>query len=201
MGFVARTSAGLGDPGEAFAGALLVATPLIDEPTFRRSVVLLLEHDEAGTLGVVINDLSAVPVSDVVPGWETVLHSRIALGGPVQADAGVAVVRLTEGAALSPPDGVRPLGGVWAVIDLEREPLSLASALADGQLFVGYAGWAAGQLAAELEQGSWWVVDSLPGDLDLARHSPREYCWSRVLRRQPNDLRLASTFPSDPAMN
>ncbi len=198
---MARISSGLGDPGEAFTGALLVATPLIDEPTFRRSVVLLLEHDEAGTLGVVLNDLSAVPVEEVVPGWEWVLHPQIALGGPVQADAGVAVASLRQGIREVLPDGVRALSGLWAVIDLEREPDSLAPVLADAQLFVGYAGWAAGQLDDELEQGSWWVVDSAAGDLELARRSPRDYAWSKVLRRQPNDLRYASTFPPDPALN
>jgi putative transcriptional regulator len=174
---------------------------MIEEPTFRRSVVLILEHDDAGTLGVVLNDLSAVPVRDVVPGWEAVLHPTVALGGPVQADAGVAVVRLKATAVSAPPVGVRPLSGLWAVIDLEQEPASLAPAFADGQLFVGYSGWAVGQLESELEQGSWWVVDSMPGDLALARHSPRDYCWSRVLRRQSNELRLASTFPPDPALN
>lgn len=198
---MARTSSGLSDSGEAFTGALLVATPQIDEPTFRRSVVLVLEHDEAGTLGVVLNDLSAVPVDEVVPGWEAVLHPTVALGGPVQADAGVAVARLRQGAIDAPPEGVRRLSGSWAVIDLEREPASLAPALADAQLFVGYAGWAAGQLDSELAQGSWWVIHSDPTDLELARHSPREYCWSRVLRRQPNELRFASTFPPDPALN
>jgi putative transcriptional regulator len=201
IGGVARISSGLADSGEAFCGALLVATPLIEEPTFRRSVVLLLEHDEAGTLGVILNDLSAVPAADVLPGWRDVLHPQVALGGPVQADAGVAVAQLHEAARTSPPAGVRPLSGPWAVIDLDRDPDDLAPAVADAQLYVGYAGWAVGQLDAELAQGSWWVVHSRAGDLELARRSPRDYCWSRVLRRQPNDLRFASTFPPDPALN
>lgn len=198
---VARTSTGLADSGEAFTGALLLATPLIEEPTFRRTVVLMLEHDEGGSLGVILNDLSAVPAADVLPDWRAVLHPQVALGGPVQADAGVAVAQLHDAALAAPPDGVRTLAGPWAVIDLDQDPDGLAPALADAQLFVGYAGWGVGQLDAELAQGSWWVVESRAGDLELARRTPRDYCWSKVLRRQPNDLRLASTFPPDPALN
>lgn len=198
---MARTSSGLADSGEAFTGGLLVATPLIDEPTFRRAVVLLLEHDESGTLGVVLNDLSGVPAAEVVPQWEGVLHPKVALGGPVQPDAGVAVAQLRSDAASAPPDGVRVLTSEWAVIDLDGDPDQLADQLADAQLFVGYSGWSPGQLDGELAAGSWWVVDSAPGDLQLARRAPRDYCWSQVLRRQPNDLRMASTFPPDPALN
>lgn len=198
---VRRTSSGLADSGEAFVGALLLATPLIEEPTFRRTVVLMLEHDDAGSLGVILNDLSAVPAADVLPGWRDVLHPQVALGGPVQADAGVAVAQLHDSAVASPPAGVRVLAGPWAVIDLDQDPDLLTAACADAQLFVGYAGWSVGQLDAELAQGSWWVVDSRPGDLELARRTPRDYCWSQVLRRQPNELRLASTFPPDPALN
>ncbi|MDQ1248283.1 MAG: putative transcriptional regulator [Actinomycetota bacterium] len=198
---VPRTSSSLADSGEAFAGALLLATPLIEEPTFRRTVVLMLEHDDGGSLGVILNDLSAVPAADVLPAWGGVLHPQVALGGPVQADAGVAVAQLHADAMAAPPAGLRLLAGPWAVIDLDQDPDQVTAALADAQLFVGYAGWSVGQLDAELAQGSWWVVESRPGDLELARRTPRDYCWSKVLRRQPNDLRFASTFPPDPALN
>jgi putative transcriptional regulator len=197
----------LADAGEPFAGALLVATPLIEEPTFRRSLVLILEHQTdaelvaGGTLGVVINDISAVPAQDVVPGWSTVLHSHVGVGGPVQTDAGVALARLADAPSGHLPDGVRPLTGLWALLDLDADPDDLAGSLADAGLFMGYAGWAPGQLDNELAEGSWWVVDSRPDDLALARQQPREVSWAAVLRRQHSDLRFACTFPPDPALN
>lgn len=198
---VSMTSTGLADSGTAFVGALLVATPLIDEPTFRRAVVLLLEHNEEGSLGVVLNDLSDLPADDVMPGWTGVLHRYVALGGPVQGDAGVAVASLVGDSGTSAPTGVRPLAQGWAVLDLNGEPAALAGSVDDAQLFLGYAGWGAGQLDEELAAGSWWVVASQPGDLRLGRVGPREATWSRVLRRQPTDLRLASTYPADPSHN
>ena len=100
-----------------------------------------------------------------------VLHPKVALGGPVQPDAGVAVAQLRSDAASAPPDGVRVLTSEWAVIDLDGDPDQLADQLADAQLFVGYSGWSPGQLDGELAAGSWWVVDSAPGDLQLARRA------------------------------
>lgn len=208
---VGRSSRGLGDAGEPFVGALLVATPQIDEPTFRRALVLILEHhadhdaDEAaadgGTLGVVINDISAVPAQELVPGWSGVLHSHVGVGGPVQTDAGVALARLVDAPTGQVPEGVRPLTGLWALLDLDADPGQLEGTLADAGLFMGYAGWAPGQLDHELAEGSWWVVDSWPNDLAVARQQPREVAWAAVLRRQRSDLCLACTFPSDPALN
>ncbi len=198
---VTTTSSGLGDSGSAFPGALLVATPQIEEPTFRRTVILLLEHLADGSLGVVLNDPSSVPAAEVMPMWSGVLHTDICVGGPVQTDAAVAVARLDPAATASPPEGLRPIAGPWAVVDLDSEPMATSGAIVDAQLFLGYAGWGAGQLAGELRTGSWWVVDSAPGDLALGRRRGREGAWWSVLRRQRNDLRLASTFPEDPSLN
>ncbi len=196
------TSTGLGDSGEAFAGALLVATPLIDEPTFRRAVVLLLEHSDGGSLGVVLNEVSQLSTGVVLPGWEDVLFDRAGVGGPVQGDAGVAVARLTPVALGGPPQGVQLFSPPWAVLDLSGDPDEVAGSVADGQLFLGYAGWEAGQLANELRSGSWWVVDSEPDDLALGRFGDdRDEPWRQVVGRQRTDLRYLRTYPDDPSWN
>ena len=198
---VGTVSSGLTDSGSAHAGALLVATPLIDEPTFRRAVILLLEHSAEGSLGVVLNDDAHVDVDEVIPAWSAVLAPSVAAGGPVQTDAGVAVAWLRPQVTAEPPEGVRVISGAWAVVDLDAPPEALREHIVGARLFLGYAGWGPGQLDAELDMQSWWVVDSHPDDLQWGDIADRRDAWRSVLLRQPNDLRLAADFPDDPSMN
>jgi len=72
------------------------------------------------------------------------------------------------------------------------------SDLAGVRVFSGYAGWGAGQLESEIEEGSWYVVPSAPGDLLSAEP---ESLWRKVLRRQVGELAYVATFPEDPTMN
>jgi putative transcriptional regulator len=193
-------SAGLSDSGTACAGALLVATPLIDEPIFRRTAILLLDHNADGSLGVVINDESELDIAELVPEWQGLLAPRLANGGPVQTDAGVAVAELRDSRAVM-PDGLRPVGQGWAVVDLDGEPDNIEASVNGARLFLGYSGWGAGQLDGELRSGSWWVVPSQPGDLAMSQGRHRLEVWREVLWRQPNELRFAASFPDDPEMN
>jgi len=217
---VGNISRGLADPGTAFPGSLLVATPLIDEPTFRRAIVLILDHSSEGSLGVVLNDESDVSVEDVIPDWGGVLDPVIAIGGPVQSDAGVAVAGLRTLPTVLPegmlpegvlpegmlpegmlPEGLRTVAQGWAVMDLDGEPALVADLVAEARLFLGYSGWGPGQLEEELSSGSWWVVASQPGDLSLGQGVRRVDAWRQVLRRQVTDLRFAVTYPDDPSAN
>ena len=207
---VGNISRGLTDPGTACAGSLLVATPLIDEPIFRRAIVLILDHSSEGSLGVVLNDESDVAVEDVIPDWGEVLDPVIAIGGPVQSDAGVAVAGLRTISTMLPegvlpedalPEGLRTVAEGWAVMDLDGEPELVADLVAEARLFLGYSGWGPGQLADELSSGSWWVVASQPGDLSLGQGVRRVDAWRQVLRRQVTDLRFAVTYPDDPSAN
>ena len=197
---MAEFSQGLRDAGEAHAGALLIATPMIEGPTFSRTIILLLDHGSDGSLGVVLNDVSEVSADKLVPGWERVLHPSVALGGPVGEDAGIAVGLLSRPVVVPPP-GVRRIHERWAVIDLAQDQANVAESISDAQLFLGYAGWDAGQLNTELATGSWWVVPSDPGDLALGRMAGRTVMWRSILRRQPNELRFAATYPGDPTTN
>lgn len=198
---VGAASTGLTDSGTPFVGALLVATPMIEEPTFRRSVILLLDHSEEGSLGVVLNDPSNLEVDDVVPEWSDLLAPVVAVGGPVQTDAGVAVARVASSETAALPEAVRVVSGPWAVVDLDAQPESLRGHIAQARLFLGYAGWGPGQLDTELATQSWWVVESHPGDLDWGGVDDRRVAWRSVLMRQPNELRLAADYPDNATFN
>jgi putative transcriptional regulator len=180
---------------EPAGGCLLVATPLLGDPHFARSVVYLLEHNEAGTLGVILNRPSHTPVGQVLPAWHDVVSgpSVVFGGGPVQPD-GALCLALARGDA----PGVRRVVGGVATIDLDGDVTTITSVADRFRVFAGHAGWSNGQLEDEIDEGAWWVV---PGSTeDVFSDDPRPL-WQRVLRRQPPPLNLLSTFPEDPSLN
>jgi putative transcriptional regulator len=89
------------------------------------------------------------------------------------------------------------IDGVVAV-NLEADPAMVAAFIAQPRVFVGYAGWGAGQLEAEIDEGAWLIADASAGDVFDPEPST---LWARVMRRQPGRLKLLSSFPDDPRMN
>jgi putative transcriptional regulator len=180
------------------AGALLVATPVLLDPNFSETVVLLLDVDEDGVLGVVLNRPSPVAVAEVLGQWSTAVDEPHVLfqGGPVGTDAALALALLRDPADV--PVGFRAVRGTLGLVDLDTPTELLAGSLAGLRIFAGYAGWAPGQLEAEVEEGSWYVV---PGEaLDAFRGDPGALRRD-VLRRQPGALAWHSTRPLDPELN
>jgi putative transcriptional regulator len=184
-------------------GLLLVATPQLEDPNFRRSVVLLVEHDiGGGTLGVVLNRPTEVPLDRVLPPWAGLATGPAVVfqGGPVALEHPLALARLP---GEDEPLGWRALDGGAevarvGVVDLEAPPGLLAAELLQLRVFAGYAGWSAGQLRGEVEEGSWYLVPAEAGDVFADRP---ERLWQDVLRRQGGDLAFVSTFPDDPTLN
>ena len=186
------------------AGRLLVATPELGDGTFERSVVLVLDHDDDGALGVVINRPTPVDVAEVLPTWQPLACEPGVLfqGGPVALDSalGLAVVPGTDEAA--EPLGWRRVVGRLGLVDLDTPPEVLAAEVTRLRIFAGYAGWGAGQLEDELRQGAWYVVPADPdgGFADAFSASP-DGLWRAVLRRQGGDLAMVSTYLDDPSLN
>jgi putative transcriptional regulator len=187
----------------SWAGRLLVATPLLTEDNFRRTVVQLLQHDDVdGALGVVVNRPSHTPLSEVLPGWALLAPEPVSVfvGGPVQQSAAICLGRLSTTASPpveeEEPSYVAVPGAPWlGTIDLDADA---ADPVEEVRVFAGYAGWGAGQLEEEVEEGAWWVCDALPGDCFTA--AP-DQLWRDVLRRQGMPLALVASYPADPALN
>lgn len=183
---------------ERLTGRLLVATPALNDPNFVRTVVLLLDHDDDGALGVVISRPTGVAVADVLPGWAAVVTEPDVLfhGGPVSTDSALAVgVMRTEDDV---PVGWQPLYPGAGLVDLDAPPELVTRLLSGLRIFAGYAGWSAVQLEMEIAEGSWYVVPAEPNDLLCA---DAERLWRRVLRRQPGELAFVHTTPEDPHLN
>jgi putative transcriptional regulator len=186
-------------PGVPAPGRLLVATPVIDEPTFSRTVVLLLDHDEDGSLGVVLNRPTEVDVDDVLPDWEPLVTGDAVVfdGGPVGRDSALGLAAV-PGRESDEPLGFRRVTGAFGLVDLDAPPELLAAEVSGLRIFAGYAGWGAGQLDDELDDGAWFVVTAEHADAFCAEP---EALWRAVLRRQGGEIAFVSTYPDDPADN
>jgi len=187
----------------SLTGRLLVATPKLADPNFDRAVVLLLDHDVEGTLGVVLNRPTPVGVGDVLEPWAALAGTPAVVfqGGPVSLDSALALAVVPgEPRQDSGTDtlGWRRVHGAIGMVDLEAPPELLAAELGSLRIFAGYSGWGPGQLEKELLDGAWYVVESEPGDVSAP---DPERMWRSVLRRQRNELAMVATYPDDPSLN
>ena len=196
---MAPDSGDVADVPRWWTGQLLVASPSLTDPHFARAVVLVLDHDDDGALGVVLDRPSELAVREVLPGWADIVDPPPTLfaGGPVSTGSALGVAVLVPGTAAAPL-GWRRVFGDTGLLDLDTPLEVLADALAGLRIFAGYSGWSPGQLEAEVAEGAWFVVPAQPGDLLCAEP---EQLWGQVLRRQGGRLALRATFPADPLQN
>lgn len=187
----------MGEDG-SLRGRLLVATPGLTDANFYRSVVLVVEHNDEGAAGIVLNRPSETQLSEgPLDEWSALAAEPqlVFVGGPVSPDAAVCLAHCTPDAA---PAGWQPVVRGLGVLDLSRELGDISEGVDRIRVFAGYAGWGGGQLENELEEGSWYVVDADPED---ALTSMPGALWRFVLRRQRGKLALVANFPTDPNMN
>lgn len=183
---------------ESLAGRLLVATPTIEGDVFRRSVVLVLHHDDEGAHGLVLNKPMDMGVDTILPGWSDHLTAPGTLyqGGPVGVDTALGLVSV-PGVTDSRP-GIQPIFGGLGVVDLDAPPALVMSAVGGLRIFIGYAGWAPLQLEGEIGAHGWYVVPLEARD----PFTPRpDRLWQTVLGRQKGSLAWVARFPSDPLSN
>ena len=198
-----------GHPAPDFlAGYLLVATPACDDPNFSRRVVLVLDHGLHGALGVVIDRPGGVAVDQLMPQWHPLATppAELFTGGPVSRNSLIGLVRLASRAAGAEGAPGRPVGWRLLVdddrpvgtVDLGVDPAGSAGEIVGVRLFSGYAGWEAGQLEDEIDEGGWYVV---PAEARDPISADPEGLWRRVLKRQGGALALVSGYPADPTHN
>jgi putative transcriptional regulator len=182
------------DDVDSLQGQLLIASPGLLDPNFRRTVVLITEHTDEGAAGLVLNRPSPAAVADVVPQLEPLVDDgeQLWLGGPVQQNA-----VLVLGEFVDPDDAAVPLFGSLGFPSLE-EPEEVIGATVRRRVFAGYAGWGAGQLEDELARDDWIVEPSLTDD---AFTDEPDALWSDVLRRKGGVYELVARMPEDPSLN
>ncbi len=185
-------------------GTLLLARPFLGDPNFERTVILICRHDdEEGTFGLVLNRLTELVLPDVLPFLDadvpgTAAPLPLAMGGPVQQNSLHYIHRLPDlpdAIALGENSGVF-WGGDFDALTEEVQAGRLTPA--NARFFVGYSGWAAGQLAEEISRETWVVRKDAAAK--VFTFDP-ESLWQGVLREMGGRYRLLANYPIDPSLN
>ncbi|MCL4290249.1 MAG: YqgE/AlgH family protein [Thermoleophilia bacterium] len=185
----------MADGVESLQGCLLVASPALLDPNFRRAVVLVTEHTAEGAMGLVLNRPAPIAVADAVPHLACLVEEGafVHVGGPVRRDAVVALAELDD---LSQAAAVA-LDGI-AFLPADADPDALARSVGRVRVYAGYSGWGQGQLESELAESAWIVVSAEPADVFYA---DADGLWAAVLRRQGGSYALLALMPLDPSLN
>ena len=183
--------------GVSLVGKLLVATPVIGDVNFQRTVVLLLEHAPEGAFGLVLNRPTDLDLLDPLPQWYPLAASPsvVFVGGPVEQERAIALARAATDRSLP---GWNPILERVGTLDLNCAPDEVGPGLEEIRVFAGYAGWDEGQLEDEIASGAWFVVEARSED---AMCEDPEQLWTQVLRRQPDRVALFAHHPANPSYN
>lgn len=178
-------------------GCLLVANPFMQDPNFRRSVVLLVNHSATeGTLGFVLNQPLEAQVGDLVDSLAG-LAAPLLLGGPVALDT----QHYIHSQPAQVPDSQTVAPGIGWAGDFDWLQQQAALGLLqpnDYKFFLGYSGWAPGQLAKEQQERSWLVCPATP---QLVFHTHPDHCWQHTIQHMGGQAALMAHFPEEPALN
>ena len=180
---------------ESLKGQLLIASPVLLDPNFARTVVLVAEHSTDGAMGLVLNRPAELVAAEAVPEIRGLVESDAPLhvGGPVQPSAIVVLAEFDDAG-----EAASLVFGDVGFIPAEADPLLLTDSTRRARAFAGFAGWGDGQLESELEEGSW-ILESARLE-DVFTDDP-DGLWSAVLRRKGGQYALLALMPVDPSLN
>lgn len=168
---------------ELAAGKVLIASRGLGDPNFVQTVVLLADHNDQGSMGLVINRRSEIPVSSVFPHLTRTWKAAIFIGGPVAPTGILALLRTSTPL----PDSRHVVADLHVITT--REPLETLVRQGPGlthfRLYAGYAGWGPGQLERETVHGAWHVLSADPS---IAFDNDPPTLWEREIRRTESRL-------------
>lgn len=179
---------------QSLRGQLLLSGGRLFDPNFRQTVVLMVQHDHEGAMGLVLNRALEVTVQEAVPPLAALVKENELLyqGGPVQPRLPVLIAELTDASLADIPvfDSIGLLSG-----DVDAD---IHSSILRARIFAGYAGWGAGQLESEMKEDSWIVEPAIADD--VFTDDPKTL-WRRVLQRKGPDFQNLARIPFDPTLN
>lgn len=177
-------------------GRILVSEPHLPDPNFERSIVLICEHNKEGSVGFILNKPSNSAVSELLEGINS-FDLPVFIGGPVEQDTLHFIHRYES------LEGATEIGdGIYWGGDFERLLFLLESKQLlpeDIKLFLGYSGWAAGQLDEELAIDSWIISDRVDDELLFETDSSK--MWRKALQLMGGRFSVYSNYPIDPRLN
>jgi len=174
------------------SGQFLVAARELGDPNFAQAVILLIDYDsDKGAMGLIVNRRTDMPVSRVLGDLNEAKGRTdpIYVGGPVELTSVLALLK----SASKPGDAKHVFGDVYLLNTKEQLQKTFAAGPESGSfhVFVGYAGWGAGQLEHEVELGAWHVMSA---DAAIVFHSDPDSVWPRLIRRTEQQIALQRNY-------
>lgn len=180
-------------------GSLLVARPTVGDPCFGRSVIAMMHHDTDGSMGLILNRITNLCLSDVLDDMELSEKIPVYLGGPVNPELMFYIHDLG-------PDVIADATKVTDGLYLGGDGDSMKAYLSSGapieghvRFFVGYSGWDAGQLMEEIRRHDWVVLDG--DNREMMLHWRHEGMWDEAVSRFGDRYRLWRNWPLEPTDN
>lgn len=177
-------------------GRILISEPFLDDDYFKRSVILLCEHNEDGTFGFVLNNYTDVTLFELMEELKD-LNSLISIGGPVNPDNLFYIHTLGN----KIPGSIEVTKDIYMGGDFE----SMQELLNRGEIlnhqirfFIGYSGWGINQLKSELKQSAWIVAETSTENI---MDTQIENLWKKILGDMGENHQLFSNYPEDPTLN
>ena len=177
-------------------GKFLISEPFLNDPYFKRSVILLSEHNEEGSIGFILNKPTDISVNEAIKDFPKI-DSRLYFGGPVQTDSLQYIHKLGDKL-----DGSREvMKGVFWGGNFETLKMLIDTRQVhpdDIRFFVGYSGWQPAQLVSEIKEKSSIIA---PGNHQFAFFDNAKKLWGDVLRSLGHEFSILANFPEDPSLN
>ena len=175
---------------------LLISEPILSDFYFNRSVVLLADHNEEGSFGLIINKPTDLKLSDISDDFDGV-NTRLYIGGPVKTDS-IYFIH-TRGDLVS--GSARIMEGLyWGGQADELKELILKKKISEKEIrfFIGYSGWKAGQLIEEFESQSWITAGTTAQQV---LHTEPNRMWRKMLISLGKEYAMWANYPADPTLN
>ncbi|WP_338766830.1 YqgE/AlgH family protein [Bernardetia sp. ABR2-2B] len=182
------------DNNSVEAGNFLLAEPLLDDPNFDRTVILVCQHSEEGSFGLVVNRQTEISVSEATDLLE--IENKLFVGGPVEQNTMHFLHTMTElKESLIISEDI-----FWGGDFDNLQELALKGKITkqNCRFFVGYSGWSELQLDAELENNTWIISKVNPKI--MFQHEP-EQLWNAILQEMGGKYKIYSNYPTDPRLN
>ncbi len=176
-------------------GTLLISEPFIQDPSFERSVILLVEKNQMGSIGFILNQQLNIKIKDVL--HHIALQQTIYKGGPVALDS----LHFLYHGSKPIHNSLKVIDGLYWGGDINE----LTNIIANGDLlpenirfYLGYSGWDSGQLEAEIEQKTWVVASA---SVDCVFNLDAKKLWKKTMQSLGGEFALLANSPLDPNLN
>ncbi len=177
-------------------GNLLIAEPFMVDPNFKRSVILLCEHEEEGSVGFILNKSLDMRINDLIEDFPD-FKAPVYFGGPVQTDT----IHYIHNVGDVLEDTQKVMNGVFWGGDFEKLKFLIKSGMVQEEnirFFIGYSGWSTGQLIQEMEHGSW-LTTSMHSNYLFKNNS--ESLWKNVMNNKGKAYTVIAQMPDSAHQN